>query len=370
MQQSYNTRQLLSLGAVIALAPALRLFPARAAAIAGRAGWLTALAALPLAVFWAKGFSLLLKRMQPGEQLPDLLLRLGGKRFGKPALAAFTLWCLVYAGFVLRSGADRLVGTVYPGASPLLFSQLMGLIALAAALSSPRTLVRMGRMLLPLLFGVLGALLFCALLKASPGNLLPVGAESVLPLAKALPLPLDICAGAGTALCFLAGGLREKEPRFSVLAMWTAGICALLTLVSAAVIGQLGADLTAQLARPFFVLVRTLVFFRTVERVEALVVMLWIFPDFLMTALFLWAGQYSLRLLCGYHPDTALHPRFDFSEGRVLIWAFGAAATVLSLFLAPQPAQLERWSTLYIPASNLGFVFIFLPFIYIVGRNN
>lgn len=370
MQQSYNTRQLLSLGAVIALAPALRLFPARAAAIAGRAGWLTALAALPLAVFWAKGFSLLLKRMQPGEQLPDLLLRLGGKRFGKPALAAFTLWCLVYAGFVLRSGADRLVGTVYPGASPLLFSQLMGLIALAAALSSPRTLVRMGRMLLPLLFGVLGALLFCALLKADPGNLLPVGPESVLPLVKALPLPLDICTGAGTALCFLAGGLREKGPRFPVLAMWTAGICALLTLVSAAVIGQLGADLTTQLARPFFVLVRTLVFFRTVERVEALVVMLWIFPDFLMTALFLWAGQYSLRLLCGYHPDTALHPRFDFSEGRVLIWAFGAAATVLSLFLAPQPAQLERWSTLYIPAANLGFVFIFLPFIYIVGRDN
>ena len=67
--------------------------------------------------------------------------------------------------------------------------------------------------------------------------------------------------------------------------------------------GAFGAPLTAQLARPFFVLVRTLSFFRTVERVEALVVMLWIFPDFLITALFLWAGQYSLRLLCGFHPD-------------------------------------------------------------------
>ena len=54
----------------------------------------------------------------------------------------------------------------------------------------------------------------------------------------------------------------------------------------------------------------------------------------------------------------------------MLIWAFGAAATVLALFLAPQPASLERWSTLYIPAANLGFVFLFLPFIYIVGRND
>ena len=35
MQENYNARQLLSLGAVIALTPALRLFPARAAAIAG-----------------------------------------------------------------------------------------------------------------------------------------------------------------------------------------------------------------------------------------------------------------------------------------------------------------------------------------------
>ena len=369
MESSLSRRQLLALGTVSFLAPALRFYPSESVALAGRAAWTAALLALPLMLGYCLFLTRLLALRREGQGLAELTRRLGGG-FGPVLLGLAALWALLYASFVLRSGADRLVGTVYPGASPLLFSQLMGLIALAAALSSPRTLVRMGRMLLPLLFGVLGALLFCALLKASPGNLLPVGAESVLPLAKALPLPLDICAGAGTALCFLAGGLREKEPRFSVLAMWTAGICALLTLVSAAVIGQLGADLTAQLARPFFVLVRTLVFFRTVERVEALVVMLWIFSDFLMTALFLWAGQYSLRLLCGYRPDAALHPRFDFGEGRVLIWAFGAAATVLALFLAPQPASLERWSTLYIPAANLGFVFLFLPFIYIVGRND
>ena len=51
-----------------------------------------------------------------------------------------------------------------------------------------------------------------------------------------------------------------------------------------------------------------------------------------------------------------------------MTWAFGAAATVLALFLAPDPAALERWSTAIIPAANLGFVFVFLPVIYIVGR--
>ena len=368
MHENYNTRQLLSLGAVIALMPALRLFPARSALLAGRAGWLAPLAALPLTLVWARAMALLLEAMQPGEQLPDLLLRLGGKHLGKSALALFAAWCLTYAAFVLRSGADRLVGTVYPGASPALFSQVTGLVAIAAALSAPRTLVRMGRMLLPLLFGVLGLLLFFALLSADLANLFPLSSEDLWPIIKTAPVPLDIVAGSGTALCMLAGGLKDRSPGFPALARWSALLCLVLSLLSAAVTGAFGAPLTARLSRPFFVLVRTLVFFRTVERVEALVVMLWVFPDFLMAALFLWAGQYSLRLLCGFHPDTDIHPRLDFTEGRVLIWAFGAAAIVLSLFLAPTPRQLERWSTVYIPASNFTFVFVYLPLLYILGK--
>ena len=368
MHENYNSRQLLSLGAVIALTPALRLFPAQAASLAGRAGWLTPLAALPLALAWARAMALGLEAMEPGEQLPDLLLRLGGKHLGKPALALFTAWCVVYAAFVLRSGADRLVGTVYPGASPALFSQLMGLAALAAALSTPRALARMGRMLLPLLFGVLGLLLFFALLSADFDNLFPLSPSDLWPVVKTVPVPLDIVAGSGTALCFLAGGLKERGPGFPALAKWSTFLCMGLTLLSAAVIGAFGAPLTARLSRPFFVLVRTLVFFRTVERVEALVVMLWIFPDFLMAALFLWAGQYGLRLLCGFHPDTKQYARLDFTEGRVLIWVFGAAAIMLSLFLAPTPRQLERWSTVYIPASNFTFVFVYLPLLYILGK--
>lgn len=364
MTQTYNTRQLLSLGAVIALTPVLRLYPSQSAAMVGRAGWLTPLAALPLGVAWAWGMARFLRRLNPGEHFPDLILRLGGK----PALALFTGWALLYAAFVLRSGADRLVGTVYPGASPALFSQLMGLIALLAALSTPRTLARMGRMLLPILYGVLALLLFFAFSTVDPDNLLPVGARDVWPIVRATPLPLDILAGTGTALCFLAGGVKDGGLRFSRFAVWAAGLCALTSLLSAAVTGAFGAPLTAQLSRPFFVLVRTLSFFRTVERVEALVVMLWIFPDFLITALFLWAGQYGLRLLFGFRPDDQPRARLDLGEGRVLTWAFGAAATVLALFLAREPSALERWSTAIIPAANLIFVFLFLPTIYIVGR--
>ena len=368
MDRQFNLRQLLSLGAVIALTPALRLFPSESARLAGRAGWLSPLLALPLLIGWAWAAARFTGMLLPGEQFPELVLRLGGKRLGRPALALLTLWCLVYAAFVLRSGADRLVGTIYPGASPLLFSQVMGLLALAAALTEPRTLVRVGRMLLPPLFLVLGALLVFAFLSCDVNNLWPVGPTDLWPLLKAAPAPLDILAGAGTALLFFAGGLKSREKLFPAFSLWAALLCLFLALLTAAVTGRFGAPLTAQLVRPFFVLVRTLVFFRTVERVEALVVMLWIFPDFLMTALFLWCGQYGLRLLCGYKPGSEPRALLDVAEGRYLTWAFGAAATAAALFLAPDPAALERWSTALIPALNLGFVFVFLPLLYIVGK--
>ena len=48
MGQEIAKRQLFSLGAVIALAPALRLFPTGTAQLAGRAAWITPLLALPL----------------------------------------------------------------------------------------------------------------------------------------------------------------------------------------------------------------------------------------------------------------------------------------------------------------------------------
>ena len=134
-----------------------------------------------------------------------------------------------------------------------------------------------------------------------------------------------------------------------------------------AVVGSFGAELSANLSRPFFVLVKNMVFFRTVERVEALVVMLWIFPDFLLTSVYLWAGQYSLRRLfgldAGYGGKT-----LDFSGGRFIIWLSATFVTVFALVIAPDALSLEMWSKYFIPAMNLSFAFLFFPFIYVIGK--
>ena len=276
------------------------------------------------------------------------------------------LWALLYAAFVLRAGADRLVGTVYPKASPGVFIEVMGLLSLLAALAGPRSLGRMARMVQPFLLGVLLLLLFVALAGADTDKLLPLTGADLPGALRGAASAADVLVCPAVGICFLTGHMKKRPGGFLPLGLWMGMLCLLLTLLNLALLGSFGAELAATLSRPFFVLVRTLVFFRTVERVEALVVMLWIFPDFLMAALYLWAGRQALGLLLA---GKQLGPRrFGPAEDTVrgLTWVCGAAVIALGLLLAPDSRSLERWSRTLIPAINLVFSFGLLPFLYII----
>jgi len=279
-----------------------------------------------------------------------------------------SLWMLIYSGFVLRAGVDRLIVTTYPNSSPSSFTIVMGVLALAAALSPPRSLVRVARMVRPVVLGVLLLLFVFACFRIVLGNLLPLTVEDIIPCILGSAVSIDIISCSAVAMCLVMGGVRKEEGDFRRLSLWTAELLLLLSLLGIAVVGSFGPELASRLTRPFFVMVKNMVFFRTVERVEALVVMLWIFPDFLLTSLFLWAGQYSVRLLLGFNAAFSSPRLKDMSEGRFITWFCAAAVTAFALFVAPDALSLELWSAYIIPSANLSFAFLFLPLIYIIGK--
>ena len=367
MERSVSCRQLLALGTMIFLVPVLRLYPAETAALSGRAAWLAGPLALPLMLGYVFFLTRLMALREEGEGLAELGLRLLGGVPGRIFLLLTAAWALLYAAFVLRSGADRLVGTVYLKANPAVFTEVMGLLGILAALAAPLVLTRMARIVQPFLLGVLLLLLGAALIQANADHLLPVTGRDLLPALRGAAVAADVMSCPAAALCFLAGSVKKRPGSFLPLGLWMAVLCALLTLLNLAMLGRFGAALVASLSRPFFVLVRTLVFFRTVERVEALVVMLWLFPDFLLAALFLRAGTQTTALLLksGKRGERLLSA---LPQGeKLLTWVCGTAAIVLALFLAPDSRSLERWSTVVIPALNLLFCFGLLPLLYITG---
>ena len=339
------------------LSPALRLIPGSAAALGGTSAWLGPLAALPLALLYAALLQRLRRTLRPGECFPELILRTLSRRFGRALLLLFAGWLLLYTGFLLRAGADRLQITAYPRSGPGFFVLSMGLLLLTAALGPFRSLTRMARVVGPALFLVLLLMLGKAAKSVDCSELLPLGGEELL--CSAFPA-LDLLAFGLAARFFFSPGRTGKGEAFlpcvGRLGLFSLLLCAL----GAAIQGRFGAALSARLSAPFFALVRNLVFFRSLERMEALVVGLWILPDFLLGGLCLQGAQRCLRLALGQRPEEG-ESRLDFSGGRLLIWLCGVVSIALGLLLGRDPASLQHWSRTIIPLLSLFYSFLLLP---------
>ena len=363
---SFPQRQLRSLCTAALLSPILRLIPGSAAPLAGRAAWAGPLAALPLLLAYGWLLGRVRGDMLPGEALPELCLRALGKPLGRLILLGLSAWLLLYGGFVLRSGAERFLVTVYPRATAPFFVVSMGLLGLLAALGPLQSLLRAARMAVPVLLGVLLLILLAALGSLDKTELLPLTLSDAGALLRGAFPALDLLAFGLAAFCFFRPGGEEAPGLFGRTALWIGEMALLLTAVGAAVQGRFGAALSARLSAPFFALVRNLVFFRSLERMEALVVGLWIVPDFLLTGLVLHGAQRCLRQAVGLPPKPG-ERRLELSGGRWLIGLCGAIVIGLGLLLGPDPASLQLWSRAIIPLLNL-FAAALIPAIWLIGR--
>lgn len=341
-----------ALGAVLMLAPAMRLCPARTAALAGPAAWLSPLLALPALLGYGWLLHRLLARRLPGEDAAALLRRALGVRAGDAAVLLIGLFFLFYAAFTLRSGAQRFITTIFPQAKSLPFALSMGALAALAAAGPLRALGRCGKVILPVLLLVLGLVLLAALPTAEWKYLLPLRPRDALPALRGAAPVLDVLTAVLFVSVFLS--LPEEPGRFAPDAVWLALLCLPLSLLGAALVGNFGAALTASLQRPFFYLVRNLVFFRDVERVEALVVALWVFPDFLLVSCSLFACARCL---------SAVLKRPE----RPLAALGGAAAALLGCFLGRSAGSYTALSERIVPLVGMSLALL-LPLCLLLGR--
>ena len=367
-KDSFDRGQLIALCTVIVLVPALRLFPSAATQFAGRAAWLSAPAAFLPVLLYILFISDFMERRMEGEGLAELYIRALGPVAGKIMLGLSALWFLFYGGFMLRSGADRFITTIYPNSSSPFFSVTMGILGTVAAMGAVRSLVRVAKMVQPLVLGVLLLVLITALFSVDMSNLLPVTKHDTLPVAKGGIAAVNVLTAVLYLVCFVEGLTPKRSGRVRSFSFWALGIAVLMGVISFGIIGNFGPELSASLTQPFFSLVRNIVFFRTLERVEALVGTLWVFPDFLMISLLLYCAQHCIRLVMGHSGEYQGEKLFDLRRGRWVIPLCGLAATAASVIIAPNAQSLAFWSERLVPLINLGYALLFVPAVYLIGR--
>ena len=326
-----SPRQFTALGFLAALSLLIRRFPRALAAQAGRSAVLSVpLSILPLALALAAGRLLLRKR--PGKDVTALLSDLAGPAAGRIVTGLYGLWFTAYTGFLLRSGAERFLTTVYPGAQPWLFVGIMALLCAVAAAGPLLPLARTAMLFRPLM---LGLIVFIALLTAKDLDL-----TLLLPLRPSDGGDVWLCAleisnllSIGFFLGFGASAL-SRPLRFRDYAPWLAVLLGVIALMTAECIGMFGPELTAKMTYPYFMLVRDLTVLGALERLEPVVIALWFFPDFILISLLLHLAAGNLRAaLC-------------LRAGRLLAPLCAAAAVAAALTLpgdlAAQRALSER----------------------------
>lgn len=367
--EKLTRRQYFALSSMAVLSPALRLLPREGTAIAGSASWLCGIAAYVPLLLFALLVNAMLSCRREGEGMGDLFMRALGSVAGKIVLTVYALWFLLYAAFLLRSSAERFVTTVYPYSSIWPFVATLAALCLVAALGGAKALFRSAEIFLPLLTVVLVFTLVFALPKLNVKGLLAVSTADIGPvLLGSLPL-LNIGAGMLVYPTFLEGLVPIAPGRGKAAAKWLVRVCLLAVLLSVFAIGMLGAELTVSLSYPFFTMLRNISIFHAVERFEALVVGLWVLPDFILISLMLMLASGGLRTVFGCPPKPGESSKLlNLKNGRALIWLCAAAALAGGLLLAPNSFDLEFYSLYLVPSLTLGLTIGGISIIFVIGK--
>ena len=364
MNNSYNTRQLRALTFLAFLVPVMRIVPKFSARRAGSGAWLAPFIALPFILLYIYFLSALLSGRKDGEGLGEMLLKSGGNIFGRAVLVVTGLFALFYCGFVLRSGADRYVSTIYPTGKPWPFVFIMLGLALIAALGKKKALVRSAKVFLPVLLFVLILVLAFSLSDVDTGLLLPVAKDGALPLIYAAFPVLNVTVGMLAYSAFLETECERERKRAKSYSLWIIPVCILISAIIAAIVGNYGAPLTAELTHPFFTMIRDVTLFNTVERIEAFMVTLWVFPDFIVSALMMIVAEHSLRLAFGFNPNLGK----GLDNGRFIILLDAVIIGAVAVLLPEDSAKMAKLSELYVPAANLALTAVLYPICFGVGK--
>ena len=360
-----SAKQLFAAGFMCQLSPIIRRVPAKTAEAAGGGAWLSVLlAAAPLAI--AFFFVCLLVGSRGGRGLGAAFKDALGSVLGRILLAIYGLWFVFLAAFILRSGADRFIGTIYPGSGPVIFVVVMALACLPAAMGQLKALARSAMLFRPVLLVVMLVVFafslpdvrLAGMWQVTPSNELDVmyGSFSVFG-------PMSICI----YLAFVTDQ-TEGKIKLSGLAGWLLAALAVAELMCLTTIGVFGAEMTARLRNPFFALVRDVTIFNAVERIDAIVVAMWVFSDFVLISLLLYTAAKNLRMSFGMEPREEKPKLTDLRRGRWLTPACVALAAAAGLVMAQDAVSLEKFTEVIVPLLNLLFAIVLPPAVFVIGR--
>lgn len=341
-----------SLMFVSLLSPIIRLFPKSSVDIGGKAVWLSPLLALPVVLVIYVVIEKIMKKAAPGEGLADMIIKAIGKTAGKGVLVLITLWLIFYTGFVIKSGAERLISSIYPNGQTGLFTVSITIIGIWIAVGDINGIGRLAELMAKIIGIVLTLIIIVGIFDIKADNILPITIYDIGDIAFGA-LPIINVLSIGTYTAFLDGYTKKDNINKK-------GIVIVLTIIITAIIlitvGTMGTKLIESLQHNFFIMIRDMKILGVIERIEAIVIAMWVATDLVYVAM--------LLKICGEITVTI--------TGKEKIKIFSSVSGILAFIIANliinNAFELHYLSGIVVPIINILIVLLLLPLILVAGE--
>ena len=324
------------------LAPAVRALPGWTAALAGKSAWLTGILAFPAFLLLGWMLFALLKR---GGGLAQAFQRSFGKTVGKGVTLLYLLWALFLLCLEGRLYAGRMLSAGYRAGSPAVF--LLALLALVLWMARRKlaAFARAAEICYLVLALTMGLVLLFSVLDITPEYVLPVWFTDLPRAGVAALIPVGVLS-CGIFAAFLGDKVTRRENDGRRGFRWLIAGCLVLTLLQFGVLSQLGPGLCARMEVPFFEVARGVGLEGAFQRVESIVVALWVLSDFTLLGLL----TFSIRHMAGTVFGTK-GEKWAPIAGVLLAFTGG-------MLLFPDDFAAETLAETLVPLCNLVLAFL------------
>lgn len=286
---------LLSLGL---MTPLLKLIPAAEASVAGTAGWLSPVTALPAVLLGIWLVSAAGKGLPEGYGLGEALCLWLGKGLGRILCGICGGWMLLVSAIALRFCAERFTSTIYPETGMGLFFLVVLVLEWYLGRRKLAVTARAGQLFFYGMLMTLAVVLLLGLSGVRLYNIAPVWIEDI-PQVAAASVPLIAVMGAAVGWLFLFGEVTERKNGTKRSLLWGIGMIFSMLLLGFVMMGFFGAALAPRLQIPFFSLSKEVQIGSAVQRAEPLVITTWVFADVISLALLLRSSEKAFQCAFG-----------------------------------------------------------------------
>ena len=349
-----SVRQAILLFLTITYSPTIRVIPAYSSKYAQQSAWLTPLVSFVIFVVIVLMMNAIFKKYK-SYSLIDIANDLFGRFIGKALTFMLLLWVVLLGAFYIRMFSVRLLVSIMPNTNINLISiSILVIIVYVMHFGKLVTLARMNEIIIALITIVFFILAAFLLDHVELEKLTPVTYLDILGIIQG---SLGITAiWAYIILVFLFGDKinnkeeLKKDGLRSIVFLTFADIVLIVVTI-----GTFGYSIIERTQLPYLVAVKQISILNVLEKMESIVVSIWVASDFILIRIFFYTALYLIKAL------------FNFQETKKLINIYGIFIFLLSIVIGNSVFELDKLSAKFFIPWNSSLLLIIVG-MYIVMK--